>query len=261
MKLKAGRTRLKKYGIKIAAVCFWLLVWEVLDLVIHEDILLASPFAVFVTLLGLIRTLDFWHTIFFSFGRIVLGFVLAITTGTILAVLSYLSVVIKELISPLIKIMKSIPVASFIILALVWIRATNVSVLISFLMVLPVIYLNVWQGLNAADEKLLQMAAVFHIGRIKKIKAIYIPTVIPYFVSAISIGLGFCWKSGIAAEIIGYPSGSIGLRLYEAKLNLMTKELLAWTVVIVIISILFEKAVMWLIKLLQKDYSDKIHNA
>jgi NitT/TauT family transport system permease protein len=149
------------------------------------------------------------------------------------------------------KVLKSIPVASFIILALVWINSKNLSILISFLMVVPIIYINVAQGLSSADPKLLEMAQVFGLGRIKKAYAIYIPAAIPHFISAVSIGLGFCWKSGIAAEVIGQTYGSIGGRLYEAKLFLMTNELFAWTIVIVIISILFEKSIMWMIQLIQ----------
>jgi NitT/TauT family transport system permease protein len=121
-------------------------------------------------------------------------------------------------------------------------------------MVLPVIYINFLEGLLSADKKLLQMAQVFDIGVPKKINAVYIPAVLPHFISAVSIGLGFSWKAGIAAEVIGIPSGSIGERLYEAKLYLMTKELFAWTIVIIFISIIFEKTIMWAIKKLMHRF-------
>jgi NitT/TauT family transport system permease protein len=151
------------------------------------------------------------------------------------------------------RLIKAMPVASFIILALLWINSSNLSVLISFLMVIPIIYSNVKLGLKSADEKLLQMAKVYQISRRKKIIAIYIPAVTPYFIAAVSVGLGFCWKAGIAAEVIGNPVGSIGNRLYEAKLYLMTEELFAWTTVIIIISILFENVVMSLLRRLQQE--------
>lgn len=253
IKPHSEKTRMKQYGIKAAVICFWLLLWELASRWVGHEILLASPPAVLQALFQLCRTLDFWQTILFSSFRIILGFVLALSVGTLLAVASYRYRIIKELVAPLMKIIKAMPVASFIILALVWIKAKNLSVLISFLMVVPMIYANVIQGLKAADEKLLQMARVFHIGPLKIIKAIYIPSVTPYFISAVSVGLGFCWKAGIAAEVIGIPTGSIGERLYEAKLYLMTKELFAWTIVIILISVLFEKAVMLLLKLLQND--------
>jgi len=142
------------------------------------------------------------------------------------------------------KIIKSTPVASFIILALVWISSKNLSVLIAFLMVLPIAFSNLLFGLKSTDVKLLEMAKVFRLGRLKRIKAIYFPSVLPFLVSAVSVGLGFSFKSGIAAEVIGRPANSIGLNLYEAKLYLMIKELFAWTAVIIIISVLFEKIVV-----------------
>lgn len=253
---KTDHRILKQYGLKVFAICFWLLVWEGMSQWVGHEILLASPTSVFVALFELCQTLIFWQTILFSSLRIILGFTLALTLGTLLAICSHRSKVIKELISPLMKLIKAMPVASFIILALIWIKSKNLSVLISFLMVVPMIYANVAQGLKAADEKLLQMAEVFHLGVLKKVAAIYIPSVTPYFISAISVGLGFCWKAGIAAEVIGIPAGSIGRRLYEAKLYWMTKELFAWTIVIILISVLFEKAVMVLLKFLQRDVTN-----
>jgi NitT/TauT family transport system permease protein len=253
--IKQGSVKvfLKRYGLKIFAICFWLLFWEVMSRRIGQELLLASPAASLGALFELSKSIDFWLTILFSSLRIVLGFVLALVVGTVLAVGSYRSKVINELISPVMKIIKAMPVASFIILALMWINEKNLSVLISFMMVVPMIYANVAQGLKSTDEKLLQMAKVFRLNRLKRITAIYIPAVTPYFISAVSVGLGFCWKAGIAAEIIGKPTGSIGARLYEAKLYLMTKELFAWTIVIIIISVLFEKSVMLLLRLLQRS--------
>ncbi|MDF2484283.1 MAG: putative rane protein [Herbinix sp.] len=245
---KAWRVYGRKYGLKVFVVCFWILIWELVSRGVGHELLLASPFAVIKTLFVLAQSIDFWQTILFSSLRIILGFILALVLGTLLAVLGYRFLLVEELVSPIIKIIKAMPVASFIILALVWIKSKNLSVLISFMMLLPMIYSNVMQGLNTADEKLLQMAQVFRVGLFGKLFAIYIPSVKPFLMTAMMVGLGFCWKAGIAAEVIGLPTGSIGAKLYEAKLYLMTKELLAWTIVIVMISIVFEKLVMFLMR-------------
>ncbi len=170
-----------------------------------------------------------------------------------LAALSAVSRTVKALISPLMRLLKAVPVASFIILALLWIKSANLSVLISFVMVLPVIYTNVLQGIESADKKLLEMAKVYRMKPSKQFRYIYLPSVMPALTAGCSVALGFSWKSGIAAEVIGIPTGSIGEKLYEAKLYLMTGELFAWTLVIVLLSVLFEKLVMLLIhKLAQK---------
>lgn len=239
----------KRFGMKLSAICFWLLLWELLSLYLDSEILLASPQEVIVTLFQLMKTLDFWQTILSSSLRIIIGFIFGMITGTVLAVVSYRFVLIEELLSPLMKVIKTLPVASFIILALIWINSKNLSVLISFMMVLPMIYSSVLQGMREADEKLLQMAKVYGLGPVKKAVAIYIPSVTPFIITTVSVGIGFSWKAGVAAEVIGIPSGSIGERLYEAKLYLMTKELLAWTIVIIIISMIFENLVLWLLRL------------
>ena len=248
-----------RVGVKIPVLCFWLLFWIILYKIINNEIFLVAPWTVAKTLIRLVQQKEFWETIIFSFLRIVLGFLSAAMVGTLLAVLAYMSKPLKELINPLITVIKATPVASFIILALLWIKGSNLSVLISFLMVIPMIYANVYQGLTTTDRKLLEMAEVFKINRFRRIRAIYIPSVIPYFTSAISVSLGFCWKAGIAAEVIGIPTGSIGERLYEAKIYLVIDELYAWTVVIILISITFEKLVLYFIKFLRLDthYSDK----
>jgi NitT/TauT family transport system permease protein len=163
---------LKQYGSKIFAICFWLLGWELLSRVLNNNIVLAPPLAVFITLIDLIGQTEFWQTILFSSLRIILGFVLALTGGTILAIISSRFRLVEELISPIMKIIKAMPVASFIILALFWIDVKNLSVLASFMMVVPMFYSNVVQGIKETDEKLLQMAEVFRLGKFKKLTAI-----------------------------------------------------------------------------------------
>lgn len=257
MKNKCSKQELlKKYTVKLSVICFWILFWEILSRRIAQDIFLPSPYAVLTALFEAVRKPDFWQTVLYSSLHIVYGFLWALVIGIALAVAAYNIRILYELISPVMKIIKAIPVASFIILALLWVDKKNLSVLASFMMVVPLIYSNVVQGLRATDEKLLQMAKVFRISRLKKVIAIYIPAVLPYFISSVSVGIGLGWKAGIAAEVIGIPSGSIGEQLYEAKLYLMTKELFAWTIVIILISILFERAVMYLLRHLQKG-SDK----
>lgn len=248
--------RIMKILYPLLAIGFWIGVWEIASRSIDNEILLASPLEVFLTVIELGRTAEFWQAISYSSLHILLGFVMALILGTVLAVLSHGIGVIRGLLSPFMKVVKATPVASFIILVLFWFDSKNLSAYISFLMVLPVVYLNILQGLKSADEKLLQMAKVFRLGFFRKLRAIYLPAVIPHLLTAISIGLGFGFKSGIAAEVIGTPARSIGRSLYEAKLYLMTKEMLAWTLVIILISVLFEKAVLLLVTLLQhKDKS------
>ena len=232
---------------KTGAVLFWLLLWQLASMGLQQEILLASPVSVAVKLGQLVFTADFWTSVSFSFIRIVSGFLLALILGILLAALASRFWVFSVLLRPLITVIKSTPVASFIILCLIWIPSRNLSVFISFLMVLPVIYTNIYQGIRNTDQKLLEMAQVFSMGTGRKIVYIYVSQLLPYLISGCSLALGLCWKAGTAAEVIGIPAGSIGEKLYHAKIYLNTPDLFAWTIVIIGVSFSFEKCFLMLL--------------
>ena len=240
--------RSRSGGIRIWAVLFWLIIWQLVSIAVANDILLVSPLQVIQRLGELIFTEFFWYSIFFSLLRIIGGFILAACAGILLAVSAYRFRHIRELLEPVMLAIKSVPVASFIILALIWFSSHNLATLISFLMVLPVIYTNVLDGICSVDNQLLEMAQVFRLPVIRRIRYIYVPQVMPFFRSGCTISLGLCWKSGIAAEVIGMPKGSIGERLQQAKVYLDTPELFAWTLVIVLVSLTFERLFLLLLK-------------
>ena len=233
-------------------ILFWLLIWQLATTLIDNHIAFASPLDTLQALFTLTGSRQFWVSVFSSFGKLALGFFLATITGILLAILSACSEIIRLFLSVPMQFMKTVPVVSFIILALLWIPTKYLSIVISFLMVLPVMYTNIQKGIDNTDIRLLEMAKTYRIGLFHTFRYIYIPAVFPFFLSACSIGLGLCFKSGIAAEVIGRPSHSIGEALYEAKLYLLTKEVFAWTVVIITISICFEKGLLFLFRKLQE---------
>ena len=229
----------KYTGIRILAVLFWIAIWQFASMYLKQEILLASPVSVVQKLFELIFSRNF--------VRIVTGFLLAVFLGIFLAILAYWSKTVEILIAPVIAVVKSTPVASFIILCLIWIPSRNLSVFISFLMVLPVIYTNILEGIRQTDRKILEMAKVFRVNLRRQIRYIYVSQVLPYFLSACRLSLGMCWKAGVAAEVIGVPSGSIGEKLYNAKIYLNTPDLFAWTIVIIVISFVFEKCFLGIV--------------
>lgn len=242
---------------KSASVLFAIALWQIGAMALKKEILLASPVTTAGRLFSLIFEPDFWGAVSFSFFRIILGFALSLAAGIILAVISSRFHIAEVLLWPFITVIKSTPVASFIILCLVWLSSMNLSVFISFLMVLPVVYSNVLQGIKTTDIKLLEMARVFRVTPVKKALYIYLPHLKPYILSACSVSLGLSWKAGIAAEVIGIPTGSIGEKLYQAKVYLSTPDLFAWTVVIIVISILFEKLFTFSLTKLYSRLGDK----
>ena len=232
----------KKRRIQIlAASVFWLGVWQAAAAAIGQEVFLVSPVQAIGTLVELLPQAEFWQRIGFSAGRILLGFGLGVLSSAVLAVAAEKWEWVDALLAPVMQLVKATPVASFIILALVWVSGRSLSILISFLMVLPVLYSAVRTGIESADVQLLEMAQVFHLPLARRVKAIWLPTILPAFRQGCSVALGICWKSGVAAEVIGLPDGSIGDALYRAKITLSTGELFAWTFVIILLSAGFEK--------------------
>ena len=232
----------KKRRIQIlAASVFWLGVWQAAAVAIGQEVFLVSPVQAIGTLVELLPQAEFWQRIGFSAGRILLGFGLGVLSSAVLAVAAEKWEWVDALLAPVMQLVKATPVASFIILALVWVSGRSLSILISFLMVLPVLYSAVRTGIESADVQLLEMAQVFRLSLARRVKAIWLPAILPAFRQGCSVALGICWKSGVAAEVIGLPDGSIGDALYRAKITLSTGELFAWTFVIILLSAGFEK--------------------
>ena len=232
---------------QLAAVGFWLVVWQIAAMVIGQEVFLVSPLQAIGTLLELLPQADFWQRVGFSAGRILLGFGLGAVSSVVLAVAAERWAWVETLLSPVMQLVKATPVASFIILALVWASGSSLSILISFLMVLPVLYGAVRTGIESVDGQLLEMAEVFRLPLGRRVRAIWLPAVLPAFRQGCSVALGICWKSGVAAEVIGLPDGSIGDALYRAKITLSTGELFAWTFVIILLSAAFEKLFLMLL--------------
>ena len=237
---------------RVGAVVFWLAVWQCAAMAVGQEVFLVSPLQALHTLFGLLPRKEFWQRVCFSSGRILLGFALGTVVSAVLAAASESCPAAETLLAPVMQLVKATPVASFIILALVWVRGSSLSVLISFLMVLPVMYSAVRTGIESADPQLLEMAQVFRLPLGRRLRAVWLPAVLPAFRQGCSVALGICWKSGVAAEVIGLPDGSIGDALYRAKITLSTGELFAWTFVIILLSVGFEKLFLALLRRAEK---------
>ena len=246
------KDRAKAVGVRLFAIAFWLIVWHVGSVRLGQSIILVSPVEAVRTLIEMMGTADFYLSVFGSLGRILIGFALGVLLGTALAALSYVIPLIAALLGPLMQTIKATPVASFVILALIFISSRYLSVLMGFLMVLPLIYTNVLTGLKNTDRKLIEMAKVFKMSVGARIRAIYIPAAYPHFLSACALSLGMSWKAGIAAEVIGLPDQSIGEALYQAKIFFSTPELFAWTLAIILLSVGLEQTVMGAVRAINR---------
>ncbi len=226
------------YGAGVSV--FWVAVWWLIAWRVNQELLVPTPLLVAETLWQLGKTATFWKAAAASLLRIALGFVSGVTVGTLLGLLTYRFEWAARLFSPLLKTVRATPVASFIILALVWLKTDTLPAFIAFLMVLPIVWGHVDKGLRQTDRRLLEMASLFRFGRRRTVLHIWIPSIMPHFLTACTTALGLAWKSGIAAEVICRPQNSIGRLLQTAKNHLETAEVFAYTIAVIVLSVLLE---------------------
>ena len=244
---RAGDAR-KRFARKAAIIAFWLVVWEVLDRVVDNRLVLAGPIRTLQALADQVVMPNFWMIVGASFGRIALGFLLSFVVGFLLALMACRVRLFRDFIDPIISLLRTIPVASFIILLLIWVGNQALTVFLAFFIVLPLIYTNMVTGFESVDKQMLEMARVYGLSRWRTFLYVYRPAFMPFLLSSTKISLGMTWKSGIMAEVLATPKPSIGKEMAAARTFLDTPDLLAWTVVVMVASVLFEKAFMALLK-------------
>ena len=232
----------------LLATLFWVAAWHILAVSMDNFLLLPTPVQVLRRLWALAGTGEFWQITAVSIGRILLGAASAMVLGVVLAVLTTASPVADALIAPVMTVIQATPVASFAILVLIWLQRDLVPVLICAMMVLPVVHSNVCAGIRSVDVQLLELAKVYRLPRMRILQRIYLPTVLPYFRAACSSALGLGWKAGIAAEVLTVPKRSIGRMISESKLYVLTEDLFAWTLTVVVLSLLLQKLMLHLLK-------------
>ena len=234
----------------VIPLAFWLGVWQLAALWVDTAyqpgrgaLLLPGPLLVAGRLWALMGEAAFWQAAGVSLGRIFGGFALGAAGGALLAVLTAALPWADWLFGPAVKVVRAVPVASFIVLVLLWAPAAGwVPAIVAALMVLPVLWGNVTRGVAETDPALLELARAYRFGRGKTLGLIYIPSVLPYFASGCATALGLAWKAGVAAEVLCLPRLAIGTRLYRAKITLETPDVFAWTVVVIALSFLLEVA-------------------
>lgn len=249
------RVNFKRLGLIAFSVFFWLFVWWILSVTTSLSFILPSPVDTLSEFVELFGTAIFYKSVSYSLGRILIGFLLGTFIGLILGCLSYISQAARYLISPIMSAVKSTPVASIILILWFFVGSAKLPSLITVLMVSPVVWDSTYSGLGATDKELLEMGSVFNFNRQKKLRYLYLPSVFKFVIPAIVTSTGLAWKSGIAAEIISYTKNSIGKEIKDAKEIFEGAHMLAWTLTVVVFSLIIEYGVKLLLRRLNNDES------
>ena len=247
---KISLTLVKIFGVTL----FWLAVWAFISFRINSKLLFPAPLDVIKAMGELIVTADFWKISAQSLLRVVSGILISIAIGSALAVITEFSSLLRAVLSPALGIVKATPVASFIILALLWIDRNALPIYITALIVVPIVWSNLSEGIRSVDRELIEVTRIYGFSPAKKLRKLYVPSVAPFFMAACKSSLGMAWKAGISAEVLSTPKYAIGTELYFSKTYLETPTLFAWSAVIIILSVVIEKLFVWCLSLLGKRF-------
>lgn len=222
------------------AVAFWIFVWWAAAKSVGSELLFPPPQRVAAVLWTLVRSKDFYLVTGRSLLNVMTGILAAVLAGVLAAGIGHRIGIFRDLLLPLMTVIKATPVASVIVLFLIFVGAAKVPALITFLIVLPVVWTNLDEGLTRMDPGLSEIAQVYAFSPMRRLRLLVVPSLRPYFLSACRTSLGLAWKAGIAAEILATPRGTIGRMIGDARLYLETEQMFAWTLTVVLLSLMIE---------------------
>ena len=240
--------RMKAVAAAGAVAAFWLAVWMLVAALVAQPLILPGPGAVALALLRLVCDGGTWAILAGSGARILGGLALAAVCGGVLAGISSRSRAFARLVAPALSFVKATPVVCVAVLLLIWLGSARVSIAAVFLMALPGVYFSLVEGLAQVDTPLEQMLRLHGVRGWRLFCAHTWREVLPFVLSCARAVIGMSWKAGVAAELIGMATGTVGERIYQAKLLIETADLLAWTMLVVAASWACERVLVWLLR-------------
>ncbi len=225
---------------RLAGVILLLLIWKVVSWWVAGYEIVPSPEYTFLSLIKIFGTGNFWPSVGLTISRGLAGFVIALFLSILVGIPAGLNSSFFHFINPLLVTIRSTPVISLILLAIIWFGNDLVPVFIAVLTMFPIICLNIIEGIRNVDKDLLSMASIYKVPRKRLLPEVYLPSVAPWLLSGISNAMGFGWRAIIIGEVLSQPRFGIGTMMQRAEIFLLVNELIAWTVIAIIISYIFE---------------------
>ncbi len=237
--MQTSTTKNRFKNIVVSGV-FLLLIWQVIAMIVGKSLLFPTPFETLKALYNLILEKKTWVSASASLFRVLFAFLISLTFGIAIGVFQALLPWSRKFIRPILRIIQTTPVMTFIMISLLWFPIDAVPIFIGFLMGLPIIASSTLKGIQSIDKRLIEMSTLFGIGKKKMITNLYIPGIAPFLSLSMKNTISLTWKVCVASEVIGFPSNSIGKNLATAKVLLETEMLFAWTIIIILLSLFFE---------------------
>ena len=235
----------KKHFIGIASVVTMLLIWKIMAIYFDSSIIVPHPEDTLITVIKLMSNAGFLKIASATIIRGLVGFIISAILGIAIGILAGINTEFNSFISPILVTIRSIPVIALILLALIWFNSGTVPIFIAMLTMFPFICTNVVEGIRSVDQDLIEMARFYRISKQKIIFEVYIPAIIPFIISGTSSAMGIGWRAIIIGEVLSQPRYGIGTSMQSAQIFLNVEAVIAWTLIAILISSVFEKIIRW----------------
>jgi len=226
--------------ITAGSVVLLILLWKIIASFYASELILPPPESTLIATLKLFVSKNFTSVVGLTILRGIIGFSISFILGIGLGILAGVNGSFHAFLKPILVTLRSTPVISFILLALIWFRVDMVPVFIAFLTMFPFICTNVIDGIKNVDRDLVEMANIYRVSHQKIIQKVYLPAIVPFIFSGASSAMGFGWRAIIIGEVLSQPKFGIGTAMQTAQTYLLVKEVIAWTIIAIIISSFFE---------------------
>lgn len=220
----------------ILSILLLLIGWKIASVVVDKEILVPSPEGTFKEIINILQSPSFVASVRNTLMRALSGFIIALTLGISLGMVGGFFKPMYYLLRPIILINKAVPTMAMILLALIWLESEKAPILVGFVVIFPVIYENVVEGIRNVDVKLVEMMEIYNIGKLDRLKDLYIPSIRPYLYGAMTAAIGLNLKIIIAAEVLSQPRISMGTSFQIEKANLNTAGVFAWSLITIVIA-------------------------
>lgn len=240
--------KLKPGVVKLLALLFWVVIWQLLSMSVGNGLILPSPAETLTGLLGVLQNPDFVIDLGMTLLRVFGGISISVVAGIVVGVICGLYKLPYELMLPFVTVIRTLPVVSVSILINLWVKSGWVPLMVTFLVCFPITWTNVVEGIQNTNKNLLEMAGLYGVPFKRIMKDIYMPSLKPYCASALMNVIGMGWRSTVTSEVLANALPSVGMNLYYAKVYLETQTLFSWTLIVVICSFIIEKLTVWFLK-------------
>ena len=233
---------------RFITILILIILWQSMALLVDREILIPLPSHVFTQMFNDLSDPSFYYTVFTTLFRVIKGLALAVSIALIMGVTGGLYPKVADYFSVINDIIKSIPNISYIIIILIWLGSESSVIIVSFFILFPTFYANVLLAMNSLSKDLQDVMKVYPESSYHKLIKVYLPQIYPYLLSALRVGFGLGFKVSVMAEILTQVQIGVGKQLSFDRNMLDMTGIFAWTIWIIIISLLVENIFSWSLK-------------